>query len=556
MARSKPRVIEVSTEKLREALRRAESALPAEDVQLFKDVADSYDYLAELIGDKNTSIRRLRKLLFGARTEKTSDVAGQTNDQSNTSKPDAGDEAESGKEEESDEALKSRPPPPGHGRNGADDYVGGERVNVSHESLQPGDACPDCWRGTLYERNRPAKLVRLVGQAPVRATVYHLQKLRCNLCGKTFTAAAPEGVGDQKYDATVASMIALLKYGSGFPFNRQAGLQGGLGVPLPASTQWEIIAKAYPSVKPAYEELIRQAACGDVLYNDDTIVRILAMMGKRADASSSTNAQGKPEEEERPRKGLFTTGIVSTGAGRRIALFFSGRQHAGENLSDVLAQRAQELGPPIQMCDALSRNLPVELETIVANCLAHGRRQFVDVADRFPEPCLHVLEALKVVYHNDALAREQDLSPGARLEFHQAQSGPVMAELRVWLDRQFEERRVEPNSSLGQAIAYLTRHWHKLTLFLRVPGAPLDNNVCERALKKAILHRKNSLFYKTAKGAAVGDAMMSLIHTCQLNDANPFDYLTALQRNAVAVAANPGAWMPWNHLQTSQRREN
>jgi hypothetical protein len=231
-------------------------------------------------------------------------------------------------------------------------------------------------------------------------------------------------------------------------------------------------------------------------------------------------------------------------------LFFSGRQHAGENLADVLARRAADLPPPIQMCDALSRNLPGELATILANCLAHGRRQFVDVAERFPEECRHVLESLAVIYHNDVIARERNLSPQARLLFQQAESGPTMEELHVWLARQLEGRRVEPNSALGGAIAYLLRHWEKLTLFLRVPGAPLDNNICERALKKAILHRKNALFYKTRHGAHVGDVFMSLIYTCELCGANPFDYLTELDRHAGEASSNPQNWMPWNYRLT------
>ena len=131
-----------------------------------------------------------------------------------------------------------------------------------------------------------------------------------------------------------------------------------------------------------------------------------------------------------------------------------------------------------------------------------------------------------------------------------------MEELHAWLTRQFEERLVEPNSSLGGAIAYMLKHWEKLTLFLRVPGAPLDNNICERALKKAILHRKNALFYKTANGAHVGDLFMSLIHTCELCGANPFDYLTELERHAGrAGRESPGTgcpgttgkhWKEWN----------
>ena len=176
----------------------------------------------------------------------------------------------------------------------------------------------------------------------------------------------------------------------------------------------------------------------------------------------------------------------------------------------------------------------------MANCLAHARRQFVEVVDRFPEECRHVLEALAVVYRNDALARQQNLSPQARLEFHQAESSPTMEELRAWLVQQFDQRRVEPNSALGGAISYLVKHWEKLTLFLRQAGAPLDNNFCEQALKKAILHRKNALFYKTPRGAHVGDVFMSLIYTCELGGVNPFDYLTALERHSGELSARPG----------------
>jgi len=161
-----------------------------------------------------------------------------------------------------------------------------------------------------------------------------------------------------------------------------------------------------------------------------------------------------------------------------------------------------------------------------------------------------VLEALAVIYRNDAIARKRDLSPAARLEFHQAESDPTMKELHGWLTRQFDQRLVEPNSTLGGAITYMLKHWEKLTLFLRVPGAPLDNNICERALKKAILHRKNAMFYKTANGAHVGDVFMSLIYTCELCGANPFDYLTELDRHAGDLASAPQDWMPWNYRQT------
>jgi hypothetical protein len=111
-------------------------------------------------------------------------------------------------------------------------------------------------------------------------------------------------------------------------------------------------------------------------------------------------------------------------------------------------------------------------------------------------------------------------------------------------------RREESRAKLGSGPGHLLKHWERLTLFLRQPGAPLDNNIRERALKKAILHRKNSLFYKTENGARVGDLFMSLIHTCELCGANPFDYMTRLQRHANELAQNASEWMPWNYPAT------
>jgi hypothetical protein len=128
-----------------------------------------------------------------------------------------------------------------------------------------------------------------------------------------------------------------------------------------------------------------------------------------------------------------------------------------------------------------------------------------------------------------------------------------MKTLHDWMEAQLAERKTEPNSGLGKAIRYMLRHWLPLTLFLREPGAPIDNNLVERILKKAILHRKNSLFYKTLNGARVGDLFMSLIHTCELNRANPFDYLTQLLRHTEELKRNPAEWMPWNYRETLAR---
>ena len=432
MSRKTPEIIELDARQLEELLCRAEEqAFDATDYQTIRVLVESYAYLTSMLGDKNTTIARLRKLLFGASSEKTEKVVDDEKDSATPSATTAGDGCgEHADANDNGDAASS----PGHGRYGADDYPGANQVEVTHPTLSAGDDCPECQQGTLYE-NTPGVLVRFVGRTPLQATVYRVQKLRCHLCGKVFTASAPAGIGEEKYDHTVASMIGLLKYGSGLPFNRIERLQGNCEIPLAASTQWGIVSAAAALVISAYEELIRQAAQGEVVHNDDTTVKILELMGKRAEKSPPLDDLHDPD-----RTGLFTSGVVATRAGIRIALFFSGRQHAGENLMNVLRHRAAELDAPIHMCDGLARNLPKELNTILANCLAHGRRNFVDIYDRFPVECRYVIETFKVIYHNDKIAREEGLSARQRLSYHQAHSQPTVDHLKEWL---------EPNSTSG-----------------------------------------------------------------------------------------------------------
>lgn len=328
-----------------------------------------------------------------------------------------------------------------------------------------------------------AKIVRLKGYAPVHGTRYDLERLRCDLCGKVHKAELPEEAGPEKYDPTVTSIVATLRYGQGLPFNRIQQMQRAAGIPLPASVQWELVRDAIArGPHDVYLELLREAAQGELLHNDDTRMQILELTGKLK--------KHEPIHDEDPqRHGVFTTNILSVATGRPvISLFFTGAQHSGENLRDVVLQRMTDLPPPMQMCDGLSRNLPGDVKTILANCLSHGRRYFHELIDSFPSPVKHVLKCLRIVYRVDGRAQRKGLSPAERLSLHQRRSGPVMQHLQEWLQRQFDQRTVEPNSSLGQSISYMLKHWHKLTLFLRAAGAPLDNNVCERALNKAAAH--------------------------------------------------------------------
>ncbi|MBC8458299.1 MAG: IS66 family transposase [Deltaproteobacteria bacterium] len=527
-----PKRIDLNLEEVDALLERAAGLLEKGDYEIIKGMADTIRILSQAVDEKASSIRRLLRMLFGATTEKAKNVL-ETSDKEEDS-----DESKtsSGKSEDDPEGKKEKPGKKrkGHGRNGASDYTGADKISVPNTGLKSRDPCPECLKGKVYKMAIPKVVVRIAGNAPLAAKVYEMEKLRCNLCGQVFTAKEPDNIGDEKYNETAGTMIALLKYGSGFPFNRLEGLQDSLGIPLPASTQWDIVERTGDRIHPVFRELIKQAAQGEVIYNDDTTMKILALMKEN-------------NEDESSRKGMFTTGMLSMINDRKIALFFTGRKHAGENMADLLEQRQSGLSPPIQMCDALSRNVPKDFRILLANCLAHGRRKFVDVAWNFPEKCQYVIETLGQVYKNDEIAKDKNMSPAERLLFHQAESGPLMEQLKTWLNEQIDENKVEPNSGLGQAISYMLKHWGALTLFLREPNAPLDNNLCEQAIKKAILHRKNALFYKTEHGAYVGDMFMSIIHTCNLAGVNPFDYITDLQKHSSEVFKNPRNWMPWNY---------
>ncbi len=557
----KPAVKRVNADELKATIDSAGSrSLTEEERTELQGVVDTLEFVIRELEEKNLTIRRLRSLFGLKRSEKLKDVFGSTAPGGNADDREqdgasAGAKGGSGEVESAEgvgegggspEKKPAKKPEkkqrrPGHGRNGADAYTSAERIPVAHGTLEPGASCPECDKGRVYEqRHRPRLLVRVEGQAPLKATVYELQAFRCNLCGEVFPADSPEGVGEEKYDATSTAMIGLLKYGSGLPFNRIDRLEQHLGVPLPTSTQWQVVRDGTPKLLPVYEELIHVAAQGEILQNDDTSMPVLSLMKENEELRASGAAKAGA------RTGIFVTGILSTLGAIQVALFFTGRKHAGENLEALLAERAAELGPPLQMSDALDRNAPGDQKTIRGYCLAHGRRKFVELADVFPAESKHVLEVLGEVYKHDAEARKQELSAEDRLQYHVEQSGPLLEDLKAWFERQLDEKLVEPNSSLGGAINYMLNHWEPLTLFLREPGALLDNNACERSLKKVILHRKNSLFYKTLNGARVGDVFMSLIYTAEINGENPFEYVTELLRHHVEVAKDPAAWLPWN----------
>jgi transposase len=491
--------------------------------------------LVELLQRKNTSIRKLREMIFGKRTERHPVKKGDGQededapDKTDDGRPKAACDQDARSElrvVETGEKKKRK----GHGRRAASDYSGAKIVQCRHENLKAGDACPASCGGRLYDLREPTALMQFTGQPLITATKYEREALRCAKCQQRYVAPLPEEVKEERYDPTCDATIALMRYGGGLPWHRQAGLQAMGGAPLGEATMWERCEATADAAMGIFLRLIRLAANGEVIHTDDTWVRILSCL--------------KEDEEEKGRA-TNTSGIVVKAGGHKIALYLSGRRHAGENLAGLLAKRDERLARPIQMSDALAANTSVEKNVIRAYCLAHARRKVFELKEDYPAECAVVLDAVGKVYGYEAETAEMDGE--RRLAYHQEKSGPVMEELKKWIEAQFSGRLVEPNSNLGRALQYWRSHWEELTVWLREPGTPIDNNEAERALKQFILMRKNSMFFKTEHGAAVGDVLASLIRTCRLNGVNAWDYLVTIIRNKKDARSNPHLYLPWNY---------
>lgn len=534
--RTPPRTVDFAPDELAACLTRVKRVVEPADFALLEALLGAYLFVRQALLAARVSVARLKRFFLGVTSEKSKDILGSGDGSpGNPAVDNDGEESSKG-------AGKRKRKKKGHGRLGAGDYTGAIRIPVHEDRFFKGCPCPDEYcTGKLYLMKDPGTILRIIGQAALMAKIWEPDRWRCNLCEKIVHAVLPiEAQGADKYEPSAVAMIALLHCGNGLPYHRLAKLQKDLGIPVPASDQSELLKAARTKLLPVFNEMRRLAAQVDLLHNDDTGNRILALQ-KKADASKDGAAS-----KARERTGIHTTAIVAVTPAYQIALYATGRNHAGENLTELLELRDAELAPPKHMSDGLDHNRPAKgIRTVEGKCLTHGRRQFVDIASSFPEESRRVIETLREVYRVDAVAKDRELSPTDRLLLHQEKSGPVMDNLRRWLVDQLLEQDVEPNSSLGRAIKYLLKRWKELTLFLREPGAPLDNNISERVLKLAIRHRRNSLFFKTTGGAAVGDLFTSLIATCHLNGVNPFDYLTALLTHAKDLTANPGAWMPW-----------
>jgi len=366
-----PEIKKITPEELSSLLERLKSILPPEDYELIANMVKMVEFINDKLKQKNARLEQLLRRILGIKSEKSSKVLDQV--QSKTGEEPA-DCSTSSDCREKDNPPKKRK---GHGKNGVEKYTGAEHVRVAHSELKSGAVCPECSRGKVYNEKNPGVFVHIEGQPPIHATVYETEKLRCNLCGEIFEADLPvEAPAKKHYDESARSMMAILRYGHGLPLNRLEKLQADLGIPLPASTAWDKTQEAAEKILPVYEELTSLAAQGEVLYSDDTGMTILKTL-------KEIEKELKEANGKKIRTGIFTTGIVSVVDDNQIALFFTGRKHAGENFDNLLEQRETDRSPPMQMCDGKSGNTLQSTEALVCNCNVHARRYFVDVSGNF-----------------------------------------------------------------------------------------------------------------------------------------------------------------------------
>jgi hypothetical protein len=442
-------------------------------------------------------------------------------------------------------------PPKKKGRYGRNDYPGADRSNVRHPELNPDDPCPECHDGKLREIE-PGVDYDWQGQSPIHLHIYLLQRFICHRCKEIFTAPSPVAETAKTVDdsddavkvtkcnrnAMANAVIACLRFMFGIPFYRLAKIQDRMGIGLPEANQYAMIAQVYDAALPVYGGLIYQAGQGSLIMADDTAIKILDWLrGKGPPVKKTGNSRKKAQ----------TTAIVSKSAeGQSIALYLTDEKQAGRHVENLLELRQTESGVPIYMCDGLSSNKAGDShELIQVHCLDHARRLFYEIQSIFPEESQFVIDRLAKVYEADSDCRKLGLHGKQRQSYHKQHSAGVMKELGEWMVRKMESGEVEENSPLGKAINYSLKRWTELNEFLYTPGVPLSNAECERSIKRIITHGKNSLFYKTAKGAHVGDVIQSLITTCQDSGVNCFKYLAWLQENKSQVKVNPADFLPW-----------
>lgn len=408
--------------------------------------------------------------------------------------------------------------------------------------------CPSCSKTMHRAHKKSVTIIRIAGLVEEN---HQIETCRCLSCGTTSEAVCTEAqetrIGSFSVDA--AAVMCALRYAYGMPSFRLEEVTACLGYRIPDSTQWDLFENC-GNILHRFDKFLRQEATKvNVVQMDDTHNKINEL-------TQSFKLMKNGDVKKIERTGVHTTGYIAQFAAGKICLFNSGLHHAGEIFEKLNKARTTE-EQVILMMDASSSNTSrlknLDLNVVQANCNSHAARKFKDLKENpvFEEHVTTIMALYSSVFELDKDLKVRP--PSERLMLHQKHSLPKMEKIKSKIEEDFRNKKVEPNSPLGAAYNYYLNHFDKLTAFCKFENAPVCNNACERLLKRAILHRKNSMFFKNLVGAAVGDIHMSILLTAKENGLNPVQYMAALLQYEKLWKENPSDFLPWNFKATLAR---
>lgn len=402
----------------------------------------------------------------------------------------------------------NKPTPPGHGPRQQALPV----VETLHELDEADQVCPSCggelaeWEGQFEESMQVDALQR---EFIVRR--HKRKKYRCRCGGCIETAPGPLKLKPgSRYSIAFAADVAVAKYSEHMPLERMVRGMARHGLVIDSQTLWDQINTLAKVLEPVQDALQEAALAASVIGADETHWKLLGH-----------KTSGK--KTKRWQVWAVTSSKV-----------VSYRIKAGRSLKDAAEVLGNYRG--VVMCDGyvVYNSLHKQHPSIkLANCWAHVRRKFVEVEDIEPGRCIEVLDLIGKLFAVEARAREGDLDGDALLALRQQESKPLVDAIHRWALSQ----QALPKSPLGKAIAYMGSLWEGLTVFLEHPGVPVDNNATERALRGVVLGRKNHYGSRSQRGTEVAALFYSIIETCKLTGANPYDYL--LDATHAALKAEP-----------------
>lgn len=430
-----------------------------------------------------------------------------------------------------------------HGRRGWDDFTEFPVLYHAHTALTVGCECPQCQRGRLYPFE-PARFASITGNAPLQGWRHEAEQLQCNLCKIVFRAPLDErfeqdGVsGKRLYSYSAASVICIYKYFGGLPWFRQETLQTALGVNVPDSTMSDLTERVVNAAIHVVRYLRTSARDAVRLLGDDTGAQILELKS----VMRAERRTGKLVE----RTGCHVSCVIAiTSEGHRIVIYRVGIQHTGELLDEILEGRDPQLPVPLVMGDCHACNTVTVCRVIYGGCNAHAVRRFKAVKDRYPDEAGYALERYERIFDHEDHCKRVGLDDDQRLAYHRAHSKPLFDEICEHGEMLLEEKKIEPNSDIGEAYGYMINNRVRLSAFLRHAGMELHNNEPERTLRLPVRLRDNAPFFKNPIGAAWAETVWTLGDTALACGVNLFDYFNALLRYENDVQRNPHLWVPW-----------